>query len=644
MMGSRAAFRVGSMFGKMTQSFAPAGTTTASAYVRACKRVKFLQASGGRRNSWSNKEFWTIGGSAPNVKMHANARFLDLRDGADSKALEIPPPLRVFVKFSAGVVDIADTTGRFGHARAVFSGEGTRSSGETGRSSMGAGTMALAGLLSLTAGALPPEIMPMKDRAIQIPIVLNRPQQVRELMLFVSSDQGKTWKQEAWATPDKQFFPFYAKEDGIYWFQVCIIDQNGRRDPPDLNQLKPGLMVLIDTQPPILKISGADKIGDDCTLVWEIQEQYPELNSLRLEYRPAGDPVGQWQPVQISPALSGQARFRPGVAGAVQVRMMIQDAAGNQAQTTQTIGQVALAGGATPPSSAPQLPMPSNVSSLPPPPSGVMIPPIDGPPPPIRDVPPPLRTETPSAPVTRSEPVRETTSGSSPLATSTHAGGSAPAPRQEMRNTQLINSTQISLDYEVPKVGPSGVKSIKLYMTRDDGRSWEELADHKDLQSPIAANLPGEGVFGFRLVVESGAGLSKGTPLPGDAPELRIEVDLSPPYLELYAPAPDPNNRETLILRWNAADKNLASNPISLEYSTNKEGPWVPIAQNVPNSGSYAWKLSQRLPYRVFVRVTARDLAGNIGEVKSPEPQLIDLTKPEGHLIGIKSTSVQIRP
>ena len=36
---------------------------------------------------------------------------------------------------------------------------------------MGAGTMALAGLLSMTA-ALPPEIMPMKDRAIQFPIVL----------------------------------------------------------------------------------------------------------------------------------------------------------------------------------------------------------------------------------------------------------------------------------------------------------------------------------------------------------------------------------------------------------------------------------------------------------------------------------------
>ena len=244
----------------------------------------------------------------------------------------------------------------------------------------------------------------------------------------------------------------------------------------------------------------------------------------------------------------------------------------------------------------------------------------------------------------RSEPPRETASGPAPLATSTNAAGTYSAAKPELRNTQLINSTQISLDYEVPKVGPSGIKAIKLYMSRDDGRSWEELADHKDSRSPISANLPGEGVYGFRLVVESGAGLSRGAPLPGDAPELRIEVDQSPPYLELYAPAPDPNNRDTLIVRWNATDKNLAPSPITLEYSTSKDGPWAPIAQNIPNSGAYPWKLNQRLPYRVFVRVSARDLAGNVGEVKSPEPQLIDLTKPEGHLIGIKSTSQQIRP
>ncbi len=394
---------------------------------------------------------------------------------------------------------------------------------------MGAGTLALAGLLSMMA-ALPPEIMPINDRQIKIPIVLAaQPTQVRELLLFVSSDQGRTWKQEAWATPDKEAFPFTAKDDGVYWFQVCTVFNNGRRDPADMNQLKPGLIVLIDTQPPVLKLAAADKIGDDVSIVWEVQEQYPELGTLRLEYRPAGNPSGVWQPVQITPALAGQVRFKPGVAGPLQVRMMVQDSAGNQAQAMQTVGGAIATVGASsppaPPSTAPALPAPSGGIALSPPPMNIMAPPVDGPPP-IKDVaPPPIKdvaslprvdnySNAPSNPPTRSqpprEPVREAVGGPAPLATSTSANGTATAPRQQLQNTQLINCTQISLDYEVPKVGPSGIKTVKLYMSRDDGRSWEELADNKDSRSPISANLPGEGVFGFRLVVESGAGLSKG--------------------------------------------------------------------------------------------------------------------------------------
>jgi hypothetical protein len=511
---------------------------------------------------------------------------------------------------------------------------------------MGAGTMALAGLLMLSAGALPAEVVPLREKAIQIPIELNKPAVVRELYLFVSTDQGRTWRQDGYATPDKKFFPFYAREDGIYWFQMQVVHKDGTKDPADLNQMKPALAVLVDTQPPILRITNADKVGDEVHVTWTLQEANPELESLRLEYRPAGDPAGQWIPVQITPLMAGQTRFRPATVGPVQVRMSVQDLCGNQAQAMQMIGANAGTGVVTagsPPSAPPIAgPIIGPDPVLPPPPvrNDVATAPFQPP----RDVPPPAPApiaKTPEGPKMSPEAVNPIP----PVATNSPNGNIASTSRADvMRNIQLINTTQISLDYEVPRVGPSGIKSVKLYMTRDDGRSWEELADDKDLQSPINATLPGEGLFGFRLVVESGAGLSKGMPMPGDAPELRIEVDLTLPYIELYQPAPDPKDRDTLILRWNAADKNLAPNPIMLEYSTSKTGPWAAITpQSIPNTGSFPWKLTQRLPYRVYLRVTAKDLAGNMGEVISPEPQLIDLTRPEAHLIGIRSTSVQIK-
>jgi hypothetical protein len=503
-------------------------------------------------------------------------------------------------------------------------------------------TFLMSGVLACL-GVLPPDVVPMKDRAIQIPIIVNRPQQIRELLLFVSVDQGRTWQQAAVARPDQQFFPFSARDDGMYWFQVVTVDHRNEREPADLNQVKPALVILVDTQPPLLRINAAEKIGDEVVVTWNVQDAYPDLESLRLEYRPAGDPAASWIPVQIKPIPAGQTRFRPSLSGPVQIRMMVQDLAGNIGQASQVVG------GPVPPPAhtatlppAPTAPPATTADAgndlvLPPPPRTAETAPFQPPMP--RDVQPAIRSE-PSAPVATSR--SESYSGITPVATNSPA---AATPRPELRNIQLINSTQISLEYEVPRVGPSGLRSVRLYMTRDDGRSWEELADDPDLQSPINAQLPGEGVYGFRLVVESGAGLSKGMPIPGDAPELRVEVDLTAPLMELYAPLPDPKERDTLVLRWSATDKNLAPSPIMLEWATSRNGPWVPITpQPIANTGSYTWKLSQRLPYRVYIRVTARDLAGNIGEVVSPEPQLIDLTKPEGHLIGIKSASVPLKP
>jgi hypothetical protein len=49
----------------------------------------------------------------------------------------IPPPLPDSLKSGSDPVDIADTTGRLGYARALHSGEGTRPSGELGGNSHG---------------------------------------------------------------------------------------------------------------------------------------------------------------------------------------------------------------------------------------------------------------------------------------------------------------------------------------------------------------------------------------------------------------------------------------------------------------------------------------------------------------------------
>lgn len=172
-------------------------------------------------------------------------------------------------------------------------------------------------------------------------------------------------------------------------------------------------------------------------------------------------------------------------------------------------------------------------------------------------------------------------------------------------------------------------------MTRDDGRTWFKAAEDPDLQPPVQVEFPGEGVYGLTLVVRSRAGLGRQPPQPGEPPELRVEVDLTPPYAELYNVEADPQRRDCLILLWSATDKNLAANPITLKWAERESGPWQVIAAELPNTGRYVWKMPEHLPYMVYLRLEARDLAGNLAVAQTPKPILVDLQEPEVKLLDI---------
>ena len=172
------------------------------------------------------------------------------------------------------------------------------------------------------------------------------------------------------------------------------------------------------------------------------------------------------------------------------------------------------------------------------------------------------------------------------------------------------------LEYELRRVGPSGVGKIELWLTRNDGETWEAYAEDRD----VPANAPNhrhkrafelresdgrpfaDGIYGMTLVVKNRAGAGK-TPRPGDSPEIRIEVDTKPPEVKLKAPIADPKNPDHVLLRWIATDKNLAAAPITLEYAEKRDGPWQPIASDLENSGHFSWKVGPEVPVQVYLRM-----------------------------------------
>ncbi len=507
-----------------------------------------------------------------------------------------------------------------------------------------AGTLMMVGLM-LTAGVSPGDVVYLNQQRIKIPLDIkpaDRPQ-IHELALFVSTDEGRNWHQEAVCAPEQDGFKFVAPADGLYWFTVAVTDRNGRQTPRDVVGAAPSQKMIIDTLKPQVRIVQAERRDDEVVVAWEIQEDHPDLGSLRLEYHPADAAPGNWYnaPLEL-PGLIGRTRFRVHTPGAVTVRLLVQDLAKNQGGDEKDIAApsvVTTAGLVTTkprevepapaacPFPAPAAEPPAHLHTEAPFPTVPLVPPASG----------PVRSNDGEG---RLAATTDSTAGTFVPP----AGGGEPRVKAGgLPPVRVVKDRQVTLEYALDKVGPSGIGTVELWLTKDDGVNWQRYAEDGEVKTPMSngryqrtVELPGEGLFGISLVVRSRAGLGKAPPKPGDPPQMRIEVDLTPPAAQLFVPTPDPRRRDSLVLSWTARDRNLAANPITLQWAERKGGVWQTIAANQANSGRYVWQLpANGLPDRVYLRLVVRDSAGNEGVAETPEPQLVDLSEPEGTILGV---------
>jgi hypothetical protein len=193
------------------------------------------------------------------------------------------------------------------------------------------------------------------------------------------------------------------------------------------------------------------------------------------------------------------------------------------------------------------------------------------------------------------------------------------------------------LEYDVDSVGPSGVRRVELWQTRDAGRTWQPVGVDDDNRSPIEVKPPEEGIYGYRIVVESGNGLTGPPPRPGDLAEIWIGVDWTNPKGEITSAFYGSGNRAgALEIHWKAEDDRLAQRPISLQFSDKPNGPWSPIASGLPNDGVYHWQVDNRVPADIYLRLEVRDAAGNstVNQLDRPIPN--DGLIPQGRIRSIR--------
>lgn len=209
-------------------------------------------------------------------------------------------------------------------------------------------------------------------------------------------------------------------------------------------------------------------------------------------------------------------------------------------------------------------------------------------------------------------------------------------PKQVVKTTPLAKSPHLNIDYELRGVGPAGVGKVELYYTADNGQEWKLYGEDADRTPPFEVAFPGEGRFGFKIIVTSPAGYGQKPPQKGDTPQMVVEIDSTPPQADLYQPVPDTQSPgEAMLISWSARDPHLPNGPVALFFSLDRVG-WFEIQTNLPAVGQYSWKVPKNIgTHQVYLRLMARDQVDNVSVADTPDPVVIDLSRPEAEAVGI---------
>jgi hypothetical protein len=440
-------------------------------------------------------------------------------------------------------------------------------------------------LLMPAAGLLPPaaraqdlaqEILYSKYRQFRIPFKADQGvARLRQLQLFVSTDQGRSWQPSAIVAPDQQHFSFICDRDGTYWFTVQTLDQEGRRLPATLDGAQPSLKVVVDTQPPGVQLRPLPGRGTEVGVTWEVRDDHVDLkqtDALRLEYRPAGG-VG-WITLPANPGAA-QHYWDPQSTAALEVRLRVRDRAGNvgEASTNVIVGQQ----GGQPfagPGAGEGRPagFPADIE----------------------------RRLVNSRKISLNYELKEV--GPSGVSTVelwfTQDGRSW--NRYPLPKAEDAAGPPRPLVFEVAGEGVYGFTLV--------AKSGVGLGD----RPPQIGDRP-------QVVVE--------VDLTRPVVQLHSVV------------VGQGSDKGKLVVTWTARDKNLGRDPITISYAKKTEGPWTPIATHLDNGGRFVWSMPEDVPYQFYLRVEAADRAGNVGEAVTPDVVKVDLSQPKVKILTVEPAS-----
>jgi hypothetical protein len=396
-------------------------------------------------------------------------------------------------------------------------------------------------------------------------------QTIREVQLYVKHD-GDPWVCVDKVAPTQKHFLFRAPQDGEYSFNIVTIDQTGKATPADVTRETPALIVVVDSTPPQLEMSAMPTSTGTCVIRCEAKDPNLAPGTLKVECQCAD---GAWMPLQGVTGAADLFALPTEKALTGLVRASVADLARNVATKEMNFKDDAAAAATKDESVPPKIESKSDKPVMP------------------------------------------------------DKGATA-------TGRQILNSNHVVLDYQIEQVGPSGVGRVEIWMTSDQGKTWKKLCEDKDRVSPADFDLPGEGVYGVTVVVSNGNGQGDPPPAAGDQPDCWIEVDTTKPNAQLISARPVQGDATgALHITWQATDKNLGPECVSLYYAAQRDGQWGVIAKGLHNDGSFRWSVPREVGPEFYIRMEVIDKAGNLARCELADKVVLDMSRPKAKVVGV---------
>lgn len=174
-------------------------------------------------------------------------------------------------------------------------------------------------------------------------------------LLFLSADQGRSWRMVSTAPPERGMFGLRLENAGEYWFSVKSLDGGGQLNPP--GEHVPSTKVVLDFTLPAITWDVWLEEPNELTANFEIADRAIDATTIALEYLAPGDKGDRWRKIPLDPRwIAGDEQRVRGMAsvpvqrtpGRYTVRIVVKDRAGNVGESVRDV-QVSAAAAAPAP-------------------------------------------------------------------------------------------------------------------------------------------------------------------------------------------------------------------------------------------------------------------------------------------------------